>query len=184
MALDPRSLQAKVIKTTKTLPQMLMPLKLSSARRALHALITGKQPTAVAAQHGAAAAPLAFRDGGAMPSLPGPRPSGLGGGAGTAVLERPRPTDEVSARGMRTQRLGVWQGVRPSSHEGTQLLPYGPRTQCVAPRKERVAARPRRDAANRVHAAVQWRLLPGRSTCAHVQVFMAVVPPRPFARCS
>lgn len=85
----------KVIKNTSTLPKVLMPLKLSAARRAIHAFVHGRQAQAAAQQLGASAGkPMAFRDDSSGPAvLPGPRPSGMGG-AGVAVLERPRPTQE------------------------------------------------------------------------------------------
>ncbi|KAG2424757.1 hypothetical protein HYH02_015139 [Chlamydomonas schloesseri] len=90
---------SKVIRSTVTLPKRLMPLKLSAVKRAVHGLISGRGSPQASTQ---GATPMAFRDGGsAPPRTPaglGPSASGLtrsgSGGAGTAVLERPRPTAE------------------------------------------------------------------------------------------
>ncbi|GIL48718.1 hypothetical protein Vafri_5168 [Volvox africanus] len=75
----------RVIRSTPTLPKRLMPLKLSSVKRAIHSLLHGRAPQA--AHQGAA--PMAFRGDGGVPALPGPLPRGFGGGV--AVLERPQP---------------------------------------------------------------------------------------------
>ncbi|GIL69464.1 hypothetical protein Vretimale_13577 [Volvox reticuliferus] len=75
----------RVIRSTPTLPKRLMPLKLSTVKRAIHSLLHGQAPQA--AQQGAA--PMAFSGDARTPALPGPRPSDFRGGA--AVLERPGP---------------------------------------------------------------------------------------------
>ncbi|KXZ50765.1 hypothetical protein GPECTOR_15g450 [Gonium pectorale] len=72
-----------VIRSTVTLPKRLMPLTLSSVKKALHTLVNGKAPQA--AQQGAA--PMAIRGG----SSSAPQPRASGGGA--AVLERPSITE-------------------------------------------------------------------------------------------
>ncbi|GLC44619.1 hypothetical protein PLESTB_001326400 [Pleodorina starrii] len=107
----------RVIRSTPTLPKRLMPLKLSSAKRAIHSLIHGRSPQA--AHQGAA--PLAFRGDAGAPTLPGPRPSatGGGGGAGTSLLDRPRqpPLDLRQRQQQLERQLGAAEAAEVSERQ-------------------------------------------------------------------
>ncbi|GLI62695.1 hypothetical protein VaNZ11_005371 [Volvox africanus] len=112
----------RVIRSTPTLPKRLLPLKLSSVKRAIHSLLHGRAPQA--ATQGAA--PMAFRGDAGMPVLPGPRPRGVGGVV--AVLERPRP-----GPGEQVLEDGEDEGVKPDMEPPRQPPASGSQTAVKTP---------------------------------------------------